>query len=143
MSHKLRENLVFPVRVNPIDVVCGFFVCGSVLHHCIECNLLNANTILLQCLSNFWPVVLQQNPHLEVLCVFSQSRNTSDELKSAISALTNKGKYRENSIVAISKNLSLKVPFPIENESVFLGFCFKSQNPEIILLEKGNDVIVQ
>lgn len=138
MTHQLRKNSDYPILVNPSDVVCGFIMFPNLANDLVPWYL-KPNDILKQSLGKFWNIVIVHNPDILIYNFFRDKFDLSDQLKECMEDLQEENVFNGNTIVIGNKNLSV-LGTEIIDQRVLFGFCYKSQNPEIITIEKDDHV---
>lgn len=137
MEHHIRSmsDEEPPLQIDPVAIECGYLAYPQSLHDLIQSGQFNPHDALETNQSDFWPIVRRHDPQMLVHLMMAMPKVEVDGLEPALREV---GFFDGYSIAVGDMKFSLDGGATMQQ--LFVGFCWKSPTPEIILL-RPNGVV--
>ena len=125
-----------PLKVEPTAVECGFMMYPKVLGDLIESGEFNPHEALETSQPRFWPKVRRRNQNILLHLLLALPAVDMEGLGPALQKVG----YFDGYNIAVSGETKFSLDGGATTQQLYVGFCWKSQTPEIIVI--GPDTVV-
>ena len=119
------------LQVNPAAVECGFMMYPKVLVDVIHSGEFSPHQALEMNQPRFWPMVRRRNPQIliHLMCAVP-----TVEMSGIMRAPRENRGFLDGYSIAIGCETKISLDGGATTEELLVGFCWKSQKPEIIII---------